>query len=208
MKILTFDTETTGVVEGNLDYIKDNDKFPRVVSLGWVYEVDGKVLASDYRVIRQSQPIPSASIKIHGITDSIALSEGVEPECPLPRLLEVAENADLIVGHNLNFDILVIKAMFVKYLGEATFESRVVPAFAKKKRICTMWNTVKFVGAKTEKGRSKLPTLEDLYFKLFNETFEAHNAFNDVLATQRCFDKLVKLGVLKAEQNPKYMDKK
>ena len=33
----------------------------------------------------------------------------------------------------------------------------------------------------------KYPRLEELYFKLFQENFDAHNALNDVKATARCF---------------------
>ena len=60
-----------------------------------------------------------------------------------------------------------------------------------------MMKTIKFVNAKYENGRGgKFPRLEELYTKLFNETFDAHNALEDVKATLRCALKLNELQII------------
>ena len=60
-----------------------------------------------------------------------------------------------------------------------------------------MMKTIKFVGAKQEGNNTpKFPSLEDLYTKLFVETFDAHNALNDVNATKRFYEELVRLKII------------
>ena len=60
-----------------------------------------------------------------------------------------------------------------------------------------MTKTIKFVGAKQEgKNTPKFPSLEELHYKLFGEVFDAHNALNDVEATKRCYEELLRIGII------------
>jgi hypothetical protein len=43
----------------------------------------------------------------------------------------------------------------------------------------------------------KYPRLEELYDKLFNSSFPAHNSMEDVRALKKCFYELKKIGILK-----------
>jgi DNA polymerase-3 subunit alpha len=57
--------------------------------------------------------------------------------------------------------------------------------------------TIKFVDACFANGnRGKFPNLTELYTKLFNEQFPAHNSLEDVKATMKCYYELQKLGIL------------
>lgn len=42
----------------------------------------------------------------------------------------------------------------------------------------------------------KWPTLTELYKKLFNDTFIAHDSKSDVLATTKCFFELLRIGII------------
>jgi DNA polymerase-3 subunit alpha len=66
----------------------------------------------------------------------------------------------------------------------------------KSKRIDLMYKTIKFVGARKKNGSGKFPTLIELYWKLFEKSFPAHDAGEDVKATKRCYDELVKMGMI------------
>lgn len=76
-------------------------------------------------------------------------------------------------------------------------------ALFKGKRIDTMMETIKFVGAMFANGRpGKFPKLEELYNKCFpGETFPAHDALEDVKACKRCIPVLVENGII--ELKPK-----
>lgn len=67
-----------------------------------------------------------------------------------------------------------------------------------------MMKTIKFVGAMFANGRpGKFPTLEELYNKCFpGETFQTHDALEDVKACKRCIPVLVENGII--ELKPKY----
>lgn len=60
-----------------------------------------------------------------------------------------------------------------------------------------MNKTIKFCGIKQANGRGlKFPSLIELYYKLFQDTFPAHNAAEDVKATMRCYYELINLGII------------
>jgi hypothetical protein len=60
-----------------------------------------------------------------------------------------------------------------------------------------MLETIDYVGATFRDGTvGKYPKLEELYYKLFAETFPAHNSLEDVRALKRCYWELVKIKIL------------
>ena len=70
-------------------------------------------------------------------------------------------------------------------------------ALDKSKRIDTMMKTIKFCGIKqNNSNRLKFPQLKELYWELFMEEFDAHKAGSDVMATKRCYERLVEIGII------------
>jgi len=64
-------------------------------------------------------------------------------------------------------------------------------------RIDTMMETIDFVGACFPNGTvGKFPRLEELYYKLFQSTFPAHNSMEDVRALRRCYYELKKRKII------------
>lgn len=187
--VLVFDSETTGLPVKGVDY----SQFPHVVQLAWW--ING--VHKSYIVKPDGWEIPEEATKIHGITTEQALTEGVPFAKIADEYIHDCMVADIIIGHNIYFDSSIIKANILRLGMPNYYNDLVEPAMDKSKRICTMMKTIKFVDAKFENGRGgKFPRLEELYDKLFSETFPAHNAHEDVKATLRCVEELLKIGIL------------
>lgn len=192
--VLFFDVETTGLPKKGQTYEKDFMEFPHIVSIAWSYQGKEK----HYIIKPDGWEIPEEAAKIHGITTEIALKDGEDLENVLLELFHDLSDAILICAHNLYFDSSIIKANCLRIFKKDFFDKIVEPGLHKSKRIDTMMKTIKFVGAKYPDGKSgKFPKLEELYEKLFpGETFDAHDALEDVLALKRCLPELVKLGII------------
>lgn len=191
---LVFDTETTGLVPKVADYKTDFEKFPHIVQLAWYYNGE----YHDYIIKPEGWTIPDESAKIHGITTEIALDKGVNIGEVLSEFIEDCEKAEKLIAHNSYFDISVIKAnLRCEFILNESMITISDLALDKSKRMDTMMKTIKFVGAKFKDGKvGKFPTLVELYTKLFGETFNAHNALDDVKATKRCYEELVRLKII------------
>ena len=106
-----------------------------------------------------------------------------------------------IIGHNVDYDINCLKALFYRNLKDEeygefcdSFNYLFLLHLPKMKKICTMKSTTEFCGL-TNKYGQKYPKLEELYFRLFNENIEgAHDAKVDVFNTAKCYWKLRDLG--------------
>lgn len=113
---LVFDVETTGLIKDrDIKPTKDNvrfysSNFPRIVQIafGLIYP-NGEINVNSH-IIKQSEAIPPDSIKIHGITDERCANEGEELADAIGVMASTAKEAQLVVGHNVGFDIAVLKA--------------------------------------------------------------------------------------------------
>jgi len=134
----------------------------------------------------------------------VFLLEGVFLENVIVEFIEDCLDADKIVGHSIYFDTSTVKANVLRLISKAPFtfseeyKQKVIEALDKTKRIDTMTKTTSFCGIPRATGKGvKYPKLTELFKKLFpEERFDTHNALNDVLATERCYFELVRLGVL------------
>jgi DNA polymerase III epsilon subunit-like protein len=193
MKELFFDTETTGLPPSGAKYDTDFMSFPHIVQLSWYFDGQFK----DFIIKPDGYEIPEEVSKIHGITTEIALEKGVLFENIITGFIDDCLLADKIIGHNIYFDISIVKANILRISGGVTeyFTGVIVPALDKSKRVCTMMKTIKFVGATfSGSNRLKFPNLSELYFKLFQDSFDAHNSLQDVMAVKRCYEELVRIG--------------
>jgi DNA polymerase III epsilon subunit-like protein len=192
--ILIFDVETTGLPPRNAKYDTDYNSFPHIVQIAWWF--NGVHRNHIIKPVRYE--IPEETTEIHGITTEQALEEGELFQAVILDFLEDCLIAKKIIAHNVYFDVSIVKANILRVgCDRGTFDNVVSPALDKSKRIDTMMKTIKFVDAKYPDGRGgKWPRLEELYFKLFEETFPAHNAHEDVKALLRCIEPLVENGVI------------
>ena len=180
-KYLFFDTETTGLLPPCNDPINNALRFPRIVQLSW----DFCDVEKDYIIKPDGWVIPEAASRVHGITTAKAKEVGIPIKQALTEFLTDFVRSAKIIAHNAEFDISIIISEITRLYGisEGTRYQRY---FQQAPIVDTMLSTIDFVEATFADGSvGKFPKLEELYGKLFNATFPAHNAIEDVRALKR-----------------------
>lgn len=186
---LFFDTETTGLPKDYNAPSNDVDNWPRLVQLGWLVVDDNEKMVSqgNYIIKPEGFVIPEESSSVHGITNDKAKEQGCDLLSVLRIFAKELIDADEIIGHNINFDIKVVDAEFIR---------NGVPARLRDaKSFCTMQESTNFCKLANKNGFSsyKWPNLQELHTKLFGVGFEdAHDAMIDILATKKCYYELIK----------------
>jgi DNA polymerase III epsilon subunit-like protein len=181
MKTLFFDTETTGLPKNFRAPYTDLDNWPRVVQLSWLVAEDGQVLKESDNIIKVDFLIPEQSSQVHGITNAVSEAKGRPLGQVLDEILQDISQADVLVCHNLSFDMAILQSELLR-AGKAHE--------VNKRQFCTMKSSVDFCKLPGPYG-FKWPKLEELYQICFQEKLEnAHDAMVDVKATFRCFNKL------------------
>lgn len=191
---LIYDTETTGLPRNYEAPVSDLDNWPRVVQLAWqLHDADGSLIeARDFLIKPENYTIPFNAAKVHGITTEIASENGDDLRLVLEQFVLALDQTQVIIGHNIDFDLNIIGAEFVRCGFQNHFEGKL--------QVCTKLESVDYCALPGGRGGGfKWPNLEELHRKLFNEDFpDAHNAAADVMATARCFLELVRLGIITA----------
>lgn len=177
---MVFDIETTGTSSNN----------HRIVSICWeLFDKDNELQSSKYYIVRPTDfninEYPNA-VKIHKITQNKALDKGVPLTEILSEFNESLNITSTLVAHNLTFD----EKFIMKESGRNN-KLDVITKMANLKKYCTMKNSRTIVNAKDYKGHLKNPNLGELYKHFFNDTFNAHNADEDVKACAKCYFKLI-----------------
>jgi len=207
MKVLLFDTETTGLIDKKIELHYGNlDKFPHIVQLSYVIlDTDNfKHLKMYDRIIKVDNNvlITEETSKIHGITNYISAMEGVNINLALYELLTDIDLIDTIVCHNTEFDLTMLKIEIMRLImnvrtGENMRDNlrRGIDNITNVKGIyCTMKESIDLCNIERENKRGKYlkyPTLTELHDKLFGVIpKKLHNSLNDVLISLRCFLKL------------------
>lgn len=208
--ILFFDTETTGLPPKNAKWDEDFNEFPYLAEIAWIFgrKTESHIIRPD------GWTIPEDASKIHGITQEYAAEHGEPLAEVLEKFIADCRQAHLICGHNIYFDISVVKANIMRHLGKEFYNAADVEmALFKGKRIDTMRASMKWVDARFSSGRLKFPSLMELYSRCFpDETYQEHQALDDVRAVVRCLPILVDEGLIELKvreypEEPKLFDK-
>lgn len=192
MKILVFDTETTGFInkkDPNLDAQPYIIQFAGI--LGELQ--DGKYTELERKNIFIKPPIaiPYGASQVHHIYD-IDVKDSPDMAAQLEDMMGFLEKADAIIGHNIEYDEDMIKLELKRH--------EKLHLYAPNQVVCTMKTTVDFCAIRGNGERFKYPKLGELHKTLFGEYFVgAHDAMVDVEATLKCFLELEKKGVLALE---------
>lgn len=188
---LVFDTETTGIPEFRKP--SDDPGQPHVVDIACsLYDGTGLEIGRFDAIINPGVEIPDEVAQIHGITTEIAREHGIPPSEALDRFLELVRRAAVIVGHNVSFDIRMMRIMAARVTGEK-WECP-LPEF------CTMRRTTNMVRILKAKPRFsedwKWPNLSEATQHFFNQPHvDAHRARPDCDAAARIFFHLKEQGL-------------
>ena len=183
-KILFFDTETTGV-----DVRKD-----RVIEIAWLCcSLDGIMKYSKTRLIKpEGFTIPDEAVQIHGITNQIADEEGEDFSEVIRNFLRDLHAVDLIVGHNIIYDIEILKS-------ECSRVNIDPIEFKDKSRFCTMKQLSQFCKIPRLSGGTgyKFPTLSEVYEILTgSQLINCHDALVDTEACKAIFFSAIEKGII------------
>lgn len=160
-----------------------------------MYNKDGSFIsASNYAIsedensnlISEADYVPKRILPIHLILD---------------QFLDSLSQCNVIVGHNIEYDVQVILCELFRY-GKSTDNLSSIRQF------CTMKNTVKICGFDTKNG-DRYPKLQELYSKLFHQPFDnAHDAYCDIKATADCYWRIFNDELLNIKDFPFLIDSK
>jgi DNA polymerase III epsilon subunit-like protein len=144
--------------------------------------------------------IPSESTTIHGITNEISKKDGVNIEIALKDFFITLKDVDLLVGHNVDFDIKMVFIELLRIIYFKDYHPDLITSYKfdlhfltnYKNIYCTMQESIDLCNIKTiskfGKEYKKFPKLSELHEKLFNTTPKnLHNSLIDILITLRCF---------------------
>ena len=198
MKVLVFDTETTGLPEKGAS-IYDKDKWPHIIQISYIlYDLSTNLvlIKDNYIKIDDSTIISPESYNIHHISREILNEKGINIVVALKEFNECLNICDVVVGHNISFDKRMIFVECFRNQVKQNFTSFRGHQKITKLEFCTMRNTTTFCNIeridKNDVPYFKTPSLTELYLKLFpNESLPVnlHNSLVDVLMTLRCYIK-------------------
>jgi DNA polymerase III epsilon subunit-like protein len=166
-KVVVFDTETT-------------DLYGYIVSYALVeYDlIDKRVTNESYEIINPQAKINPQAFAVHKISDEDVKNKPTFQEIS-KKFLKILNEADLVVGHNILYDLGVLKRElerinFNKYLDLPIFD------------------TMYFGADVVVLDKKKMPKLEEAVAYFFgHQNVTYHNALEDVKMTLKVFEKLV-----------------
>lgn len=196
MKVLVFDTETTGLPVRTKDNkspsIYDTTSWPYIIQLSFIlYDTEKhRILIDQDHIIKIPNhcELTEKSVEMHGITRDKSQKEGVDITEAINLFNICLKSADMIVAHNISFDKQMILVECIRY--------RITCLFKFKEReqfFCTMRKSVDLckipaICKKTQETYYKFPRLSELHQLLFNEDPKnTHNSFVDILICLRCY---------------------
>lgn len=206
MHVLVFDTETTGLPKTKNISSDTLHLWPHIVQFSYIiYDIESNIITKikdSIIKIPNTIEISEDVSKIHGITNEISSTKGINIVDIIEEFFEDLNNVDHIVGHNISFDINMIKSEVNRIILNDSFLDKKIKfqnylqiLDTKKNIYCTMKESIDLCSIETKDkfGRSynKFPKLIELYEKLFQvRPNNLHNSLNDVIVCLRCFMKM------------------
>jgi DNA polymerase III epsilon subunit-like protein len=177
--IISFDTETTGLLKPEACRVEDQ---PRIIEFAAIkYDETGKELDKLVKLIYPECDIPAVITKITGKTNKDFLDAPIFIEA-YRSIADFFIGCDILTAHNLAFDRDMLANELIRI-------DKVLCFPYPPMQICTVKATMQLQGYRL--------SLTKLHQNLFNEDFkDAHSALADVRAQARCFFELVKRGVI------------
>jgi len=193
MKVLFYDTETTGLPDWNKP--SEDPCQPRVVQLcAELFDDEaGRVLNSLNCIIRPIDwEVPEEAAAVHGITTELARQHGLWMSCVLPLFNALWRQADIRCAHNESFDMRMLRIEFMRDPGfgaEHADEWKAGKSFctqAKSTNVLNLPPTPRMVAA--GRNHAKSPNLGEAYeFFTGSKLVNAHDAAVDVAACKAVY---------------------
>lgn len=180
---LFLDTETTG-----LDTTANRllQLSTRLIDPGGTQDYDQLIRPAGFT-------IPPAAHAIHGISDQVATTQGIPLTQALDAFSQQLERADIVIGHNVDFDLSIIRAEARRVDRNDLIARLEKPNFGtnggRRAAICTHCLAQDYLRFKKQPASNSAAKLITIYRELFHEELTgAHNAMVDVIACQRIYN--------------------
>lgn len=193
-KYIFFDTECNGLPKYyNID-VCITSNWPRLIQLAWIVTDEaGNIVKRQNYIIKPNGFVINDKIAVLTSINTVrAQREGVELGNALSEFMADIEEAQLVIGHNIDFDMHIVGCELFR-------ENMNYNKLMTKPTICTMQKSTNFCAIPSNGNHAgyKWPKLEELHQKLFGTTFSgAHDAMSDIEATRKCYFELKKKGIL------------
>ena len=194
MKILVFDTETTGLPKYRNAPISQTHNWPHVVQLSFLlYDVRHNMVIEEGNYIiclPDNVTIDPKSQEVHGISMEQCKREGVPIDEAFSYFKEALARCDMLLAHNISFDknIMMVEG---KRLGFDNIfkkdDGSDLPEF------CTMKSSIDLCKIERRSERTgkiyyKYPKMVELHKYLFDyEPNGLHDSMADILCCLRCY---------------------
>ena len=195
MKILVFDTETTGLPTKRNPSIYETGCWPHIVQLSYIlYDTEShKMLIEHDWIIKLPDNVnisPEAEA-MHGISKQISLSKGIDIKEGLELLDICMEKADVMVGHNIKFDKQLIIVENIRNMRHSYLKKGTIAEYCTMKHgapLCNIMRPSKYSPGETY---LKFPSQSELHQHLFGTVPQGtHNSWVDILICLRCYCKM------------------
>lgn len=178
MKV-AIDIETTGAVNFNSIRNKQWDdpawKAIDVAQFAWCEIDDNNVITGKGSFfIKPTKNTPVNNIYCPNLTQEICLDKGISKKKAIRTLQNIFKEANLIIAHNIDFDVNLLASWVNKY-GYEELAHKII----EKDTFCTMKS------GPQDNGR--YPKLTVLCDKLNVPKMTCHDAVDDVEMTSRCY---------------------
>ena len=207
MKVLIFDTETTGLPKTKIMCEEYLEKWPHIVQFSFIiFDTikNGITLSKDFIIqIDDNIEIPQESINIHGVTNQISKEKGVNIEYVLKEFFYYLREVDQLIGHNVYFDINMLKIELLRIIHKKKYPQHHISAYKfdlhfltnYENIYCTLQESIDLCNIKAidkfGKEYIKYPKLSELHYSLFGVVPKnLHNSLIDILITLRCYIKM------------------
>ena len=125
---------------------------------------------------------------VNGLSTQYLQDTGVPSQAVIPLFMPITSKADLVVGHNVEFDIKIMSAALWRHIiiehSENFAHEVITKHWLTKPAFCTMKESRREVQALDKRGRVKAPTLTETYKHFFGKDLDrAHSANADAVAT-------------------------
>jgi DNA polymerase III epsilon subunit-like protein len=176
-----FDTETTGIYDYRAPAGADHQ--PDVVQLCAMLCDEERVFSAINLFVHADTEIPEEAFEIHRIDRALTEKVGISRLRACQLLDSMAAKADILVGHNIDFDVNMMLTAMIREGGRG--------ANLKKPRFCTMKESVPHCKLPNPKrpGTYKWPSLQEAYTILVDSKgfAGAHDAMADARATYELY---------------------
>lgn len=201
--VMVFDTETSGLPlkrpGSRFSPYNDIDLYNncRLVQFsGIIYDFNMNETLTEFDYTIKPDGFTINNSNIHGITMDIANKNGIGINKLFEKIIELFQkhNISKLVGHNVIFDINVIKSEMFRYMKKNQLVNfPILRKIEKLPYFCTMKSTTEIckLPNKNFPDKYKYPKLEELYHYIFGKKPEnLHNSMNDAIYTLECLIEL------------------